>query len=60
MGLDLYAVLKSFSGSVSPSKLTFFIDMIALRPVNRIRGQELELMKHLANQTTSATEPEIL
>ena len=44
MGLDLYTVVKNFSSSVSPSKLSFFIDMISLRPINRIRGQELELM----------------
>ena len=60
MGLDLYTVVKSFSGSVNPSKLSFFIDMISLRPINRIRGQELELMQHLANQSSSDTEPEIL
>ena len=59
MGLDLYAVVKNFSGAVDPGQLTFFIDMIALKPTNRIRGQELELMQHLANQSTKAVDEEI-
>ena len=59
MGLDLYAVVKSFSGAVDPGQLTFFIDMIALKSTNRIRGQELELMQHLANQSTKAVVEEI-
>ena len=59
MGLDLYTVVKNFSAAVEPGQLTFFIDMIALKPTDRIRGQELELMQHLANQSTKAVDPEV-
>ena len=59
MGLDLYTVVKSFSAAVDPGQLTFFIDMIALKPTNRIRGQELELVQHLANQSTKAVDAEV-
>ena len=52
--LDLYGVLKSISSSLKPSELTFFIDQVSKKTPDQVRGQELELMQHLANQSSVA------
>ena len=40
MGLELFNVVKSISSAISAAKLTFFIDMLAMKPTKMISGED--------------------
>ena len=56
MGLELFNVVKSISSAISAAKLTFFIDMLAMKPTKMISGEDIDLMQHLAVTSTKSTD----